>query len=112
MEKVIEDDDAQEMGSFGDRLAALLKLIPKGRFTTYKELARKMGSSPRAVGQALRRNKRPIVVPCHRVVASDLSLGGYCGKMESADKVRLLESEGLPIVGFKVTLPNRMFHFD
>lgn len=86
-------------------------MIPSGQFTTYKELARALKSSPRAVGQALRRNPTPIVVPCHRVVAADYSLGGYCGKMNSTDKVCLLEKEGLCIENYRIKDTDKMFIF-
>jgi methylated-DNA-[protein]-cysteine S-methyltransferase len=51
--------------------------IPKGRTLTYGEIARRLKSAPRAVGQACGRNPYPVVVPCHRVVASDGGLGGF-----------------------------------
>jgi len=50
--------------------------IPRGRTRTYGELARELGTEPRAVGQACGDNRLPIVIPCHRVVASD-GLGGF-----------------------------------
>ena len=46
---------------------------------TYGELARKIGTGPRVVGNACRCNPIPIIIPCHRVVAA-ASLGGYCGE--------------------------------
>ena len=56
-----------------------LRRIPRGRTVSYKELARRAGSPQafRAVGQANGRNPVPIIVPCHRVIAADGSLGGY-----------------------------------
>jgi O-6-methylguanine DNA methyltransferase len=55
--------------------------IPMGETRTYKWVAEKAGSpdAVRAVGQALRRNPYPLIIPCHRVVKSDGSLGGYAG---------------------------------
>jgi len=52
--------------------------IPPGETLTYGELARRVGSSARAVGNACRRNPLPIVVPCHRVVSAT-GPGGYAG---------------------------------
>lgn len=67
--------------------------------TTYAELGRAIGCrAPRAVGQALRRNPFAPEVPCHRVVRSDRSLGGYIGETRGAaiaKKRRLLEEEGV-----------------
>jgi len=51
--------------------------IPRGRTRTYGELARRIGGEARAVGQACGDNPFPIVVPCHRVVRGDGSVGGY-----------------------------------
>ena len=56
-----------------------LKKIPSGQTRTYGELARKLKSSPRAVGNACRRNPVPLIVPCHRVVAKN-GLGGFAGQ--------------------------------
>lgn len=51
--------------------------IPQGKTLTYGEIAKRLKSAPRAVGQACGRNPYPVVVPCHRVVASDGGLGGF-----------------------------------
>jgi methylated-DNA-[protein]-cysteine S-methyltransferase len=53
--------------------------IPKGKTLTYGEIAKRLRSAARAVGQACGRNPYPIVVPCHRVVAADGGLGGFAG---------------------------------
>jgi methylated-DNA-[protein]-cysteine S-methyltransferase len=63
--------------AFRLRVWDALQAIPAGHTTTYGELARRLGSSARAVGQALGDNPLPIVIPCHRVVAADGSLGGF-----------------------------------
>ncbi len=70
-----------------------LSRIPYGETITYGELARRVGRSggARAVGQANGRNPVPIIVPCHRVVASD-GLGGYGGGLDV--KRALLAREG------------------
>jgi methylated-DNA-[protein]-cysteine S-methyltransferase len=71
--------------------------VPRGQVATYAEIAKKIGKPKacRAVGQALRRNPIPIVIPCHRVIASDGTLGGYGGKMGSQRKITLLRLEGV-----------------
>lgn len=56
--------------AFQERVYALLKQIPAGRVTTYAAMARVLGSSPRAVGGALRVNPFAPEVPCHRCIAS------------------------------------------
>lgn len=59
-----------------------LLVIPVGRTLTYGELAMKLQSAPRAIGQACKRNPLAIFIPCHRVVGKD-SLGGYMGNPNS-----------------------------
>jgi len=70
--------------------------IPRGQTSSYGELAARVGrpGAARAVGQAMARNRWPIVVPCHRVVASDGGLGGYGGGLDM--KKRLLRLERGP----------------
>lgn len=70
-----------------------LKEIPYGETRTYKWLAQKIGkpNATRAVGQALSRNPIPIILPCHRVIESDGSIGGYSSGVNI--KRRLLEIE-------------------
>ncbi len=71
-----------------------LQLIPRGRAISYKELANRVGApkASRAVGQANGRNPVPIIIPCHRVINADGSLGGYSSGL---DKKRwLLRHEG------------------
>lgn len=66
--------------------------IPYGETRSYKWLAEKINiRSPRAVGQACGSNPLPIVVPCHRVIASDGSLGGYGGGLGLKAKLLNLE---------------------
>ena len=69
--------------------------IPRGYVSTYKRIAEHVGirQGARVVGNALARNPFPIVIPCHRAVKSDGSLGGYQGGI--AMKRALLESEGV-----------------
>lgn len=65
---------------FADKVYGLCKKIPSGNVSTYGEIAKALQSSPRAVGQALRCNPNAPIVPCHRVVKSDGSLGGFMGE--------------------------------
>lgn len=67
--------------AFQRRVWQALQSIPSGSTLTYGELARQLGSGPRAVGQACRRNPIPIIIPCHRVVASQ-HIGGYAGAID------------------------------
>ncbi|KAL9537404.1 hypothetical protein MBANPS3_011806 [Mucor bainieri] len=77
----------------------LVLQIPEGQVTSYKVLSDALKSAPRAVGQALRQNPFcPLPVPCHRVIATDYSLGGFGGgsgdHQNTADKKAKLEAEG------------------
>jgi methylated-DNA-[protein]-cysteine S-methyltransferase len=63
---------------FQRRVWGLMQAIPPGHTRTYGEIARELGSAPRAVGQACRANPCPILVPCHRVVGAQ-GLGGFAG---------------------------------
>jgi methylated-DNA-[protein]-cysteine S-methyltransferase len=67
--------------------------IPFGDTASYGALARSIGSSPRAVGQACRRNPFPIVIPCHRVIGAAGSIGYYSGGAGIPTKLWLLEHE-------------------
>ena len=84
---------------FQQKVWSALLEIPSGSVCTYGELARKLGSAPRAVGQACRRNPIPILIPCHRVVGRT-SAGGYSGATDGAEltiKRWLLAHEGAPV---------------
>ena len=74
-----------------------LKTIPKGQTRTYKEVAKsiKRPLSYRAVANAIAKNPYSPLIPCHRVVKSDGTVGGYSGKGGVKTKVRLLKSEGI-----------------
>ncbi|MBW8270462.1 methylated-DNA--[protein]-cysteine S-methyltransferase [Caldovatus aquaticus] len=78
---------------FRRRVWAALRAIPPGETRSYAALARQLGSAPRAVGQACGANPIPILIPCHRVVAADGSLGGYSGGDGLATKRFLLDLE-------------------
>jgi len=75
-----------------ERVWAELIKIPFGETISYEELSRRVGSSPRAVGGANGANRVPIIVPCHRVIAKDGTLGGFGGGLDT--KRKLLEHEG------------------
>ena len=73
-------------------LKALLKIKP-GEITTYSGLAKKINSKAyRAVGGVLRNNLLPLVIPCHRVIKQDGTLGGFMGKMDENWQTNLKRS--------------------
>ncbi|UKZ46817.1 hypothetical protein TrVGV298_001027 [Trichoderma virens] len=87
---------------FEKRVWTALCQIPRGRVTTYGLLSAYLGTSPRAVGNALRRNPFAPEVPCHRVVATGGALGGFKGSWPKdgegitiTEKKSLLRGEGV-----------------
>ena len=74
-----------------------LSKIPKGEVRTYKQIAKSIGKpkSSRAVANACAKNPYPIVIPCHRVIRSDGTIGGYSGQGGGKLKKELLKKEGV-----------------
>lgn len=91
------------------KLYELLVEIPKGKVTTYKELAKKLKTKGyRAVGQIVGANPNAPKVPCHRVVRTDGGLGGYAFGLEK--KIAILAKEGVKISGGKVVDFEKKLH--
>lgn len=88
--------DLDDIPEFHRRVFAAARAIAPGNTVTYGELARRLGTpgAARAVGQALGANPFPIVVPCHRIVAADGSLGGFSAPGGARTKLRMLQIEG------------------
>lgn len=75
---------------------ALVATIPEGTVTTYRDVASRLGTRGyRAVGQALNKNPLLLLVPCHRVISSDGTLGGFAHGTDM--KARILRAEGVTI---------------
>ncbi len=74
----------------------MLMEVPKGKVTTYRELAHALGTKAyRAVGQAMNRNPQLVSVPCHRVIKSNGKVGGYALGIDR--KKELLKMEGVQV---------------
>jgi len=87
------------------KLQHLLTKIPKGRVSTYKEMARAMGTKGyRYIGQLLGKNPEPDKYPCYKVVCSDGSVGGYAKGVK--DKIQHLRNDGI------VIKKNKILNFD
>lgn len=104
------------MTPLAEKTYTLLCQVPKGRVTTYKALANSLGTrSYRAIGQIMKKNPFAPEVPCHRVVASDGSLGGFMGKTNGREikkKISLLQKEGVTVSGNKViNFPQILYTF-
>lgn len=95
--------------SFDERCYELLKQIPEGKVTTYREMAKALNSRAwRAVGSAMAKNKHLFVIPCHRVVRSDGSVGQYA--LGANKKAELLKEEGVEISNGKIRDLARFIH--
>ncbi len=92
--------------SLSEKVYNLLKKVPKGKVTTYKEIAHALGTKAyRAVGQALKRNPDSPRIPCHRVVFASGKIGGFMGKKNGKaikKKITLLEKEGIKVIKGKI----------
>jgi methylated-DNA-[protein]-cysteine S-methyltransferase len=84
---------APEGTGFQVKVWRKLQEIPYGKTISYGELARRVGNpkASRAVGSANGKNQIPIVIPCHRVIASDGTLGGFGGGLTTKEKLLDLE---------------------
>jgi methylated-DNA-[protein]-cysteine S-methyltransferase len=93
--------DLSGISEFHRQVLLVTFQVPHGQVVTYADIARKIGKprAARAVGQALRRNPIPIVIPCHRIIASDGSLRGYKGSSGLNIKAALLKLEGCQLPG-------------
>lgn len=90
---------------FEKAVHSVVKQIPKGKVASYKAVSEVAGGSARSIGGAMKRNPYAPIVPCHRVVASDRSLGGFRGQTGGAEldrKRKMLEDEGVRFDGNKV----------
>ena len=76
--------------------------VPKGKVTTYGELAKVVGlkNGQRTIGIIMKNNPFPVIIPCHRVVKSDGKIGGYA--YGETVKSRMLSSEGIKIRDGKI----------
>ena len=85
--------DLSPLTPFQRRILTATARVAYGEVTTYRDVARKAGNeqASRAVGGALGANPIPIVVPCHRVIATDGSLGGYAGGLPAKRRLLMLE---------------------
>lgn len=100
---------SSDLTPFRKSILALLTQVPRGQYTTYQAVADHVSetshrSSARAVGSAMRNNPFAPVVPCHRVLASDGTIGGFGGQwgedgQHAAEKRTLLREEGVKFDG-------------
>lgn len=95
--------------SFNERCYEILKLVPEGKVTTYRDIANALQTKAwRAVGTAMAKNKNLVVIPCHRVVRSDGSIGEYARGSEK--KSALLMKEGVAVTQGKIKHLEKYIH--
>lgn len=88
---------------FNEKCYEVLRKVPRGKVTTYGEIARALKSKGyRAVGNAMHSNPHAPRVPCHRVVCSDGKIGGFASG--TAKKIEMLEKEGIVVENGRVDL--------
>lgn len=108
----MDADNHQDITPFQRKVYRVVARIPKGRVMTYQGLARAIGcASCQAVGQALKKNPFAPSVPCHRVIKSDLTIGGYAGASDGDQvhrKLALLAEEGVVFVNGRLQDPERV----
>ena len=95
-----------------DKVYKKLLEVPPGKIITYGELAKAVGlkNGQRKIGQIMKNNPFPIIIPCHRVVKSDGTVGGYAYGTER--KKYMLSKEGLKINKNKISnFKKNLFHF-
>ncbi len=101
--------------AFEERVYTAIRRIPRGKVTTYKHLAVALDcGSSQAVGQALKRNPYAPEAPCHRVIASTLTIGGFAGHTDGEEirrKLRMLAEEGVAFTDGKLADPKQVYVF-
>lgn len=81
--------DMEHLSKYSHKVLKCIRQIPVGYLTSYGAVAKTCGGSPRAVGRVMATNPFPLLIPCHRVVQADFSIGGYGGNSTPGKKVKL-----------------------
>ena len=92
--------DLSDQSDFFGRIYGALRQVGWGRTTTYGALAKEVGAgreAARDVGQAMAKNPAPLIIPCHRVLATGGKIGGFSAPGGSRTKMRMLELEGVRV---------------
>lgn len=86
--------EMKHLSDYAQKVLNCVSLVPVGYVTTYGKVAKAMGGSPRAVGRVMATNPFPPLVPCHRVVRSDFTLGGFGGGITMKWEILQRENRG------------------
>jgi len=97
--------------NFNEQVLELCKKIPRGKITTYKILAEALNTKAyRAVGNALKKNKHPDIIPCFKVVKTNGEIGGFA--TGTKHKIKLLQEEGIELKNNKIVdFEKRLYRF-
>jgi methylated-DNA-[protein]-cysteine S-methyltransferase len=116
MYKITTEDEKKlaKLSSYQQAILRILAEIPKGKVTTYSDLAKELSvrdskwspSASRAVGTTMRNNPCGPQIPCHRVIKSDGTVGNFRGGEKGAvdEKISMLRDEGVILVKGKIDL--------
>ena len=97
--------------NFNERCYKILRKVPSGKVTTYKEIAKALHSKAyRAVGNAMNKNPYAPEVPCHRVVKNDGNVGGFASGTKN--KIQMLKKERIIIENGKINLDKYIYKFN
>lgn len=101
----------KQKSSFSSKCYALLRKVPRGKITTYKDLAKALKTKAyRAVGTAMHNNPYAPAVPCHRVVKSNGEVGQFASG--TGKKIEMLKKEGIPMKGNRIIdFKNHLYKF-
>jgi methylated-DNA-[protein]-cysteine S-methyltransferase len=109
-----DEEKLKKLGPYQQAVLRLLAEVPKGKVTTYGDLAKELArrdskwsaGAGRAVGTTMKNNPCAPQVPCHRVIKSDGSIGNFRGGAEGAveEKIEMLRNEGVAVVDGKIDL--------
>ena len=117
-----DEEKLTKLGTYQQAVLRLLAEVPKGKVTTYGDLAKELArrdpkwapGSSRAVGTTMKNNPCAPQVACHRVIKSDGSIGNFRGGAEGAvdEKISMLRAEGITVVDGKIDLKmyRHVFH--
>ena len=123
MYKITAEDEKKlvKLSTYQQAILRLLAEVPKGKVTTYGDLAKELSKrdanwSPfasRAVGTTMRNNPCGPQIPCHRVIKSDGTVGNFKGGSKGAveEKIEMLREEGVKVLQVKVDLKEFRYKF-
>ena len=100
------------MTTLRQKILDVIKIIPKGNVSTYKNIAQMVGTGPRVVGKIIHQNLDPQTYPCHRVVKNNGQLAtGYAFGGKVVQRQRL-EAEGVQFINDRIDLSQYQYCFD